>query len=107
MKTSHFYQVTSNCSKQQQQAINEMPTAESQVNYEDFLVAENETEVQENQVQDVEDEDIGSDTDDESRFDAAGCVSLIYKVEMEDKKGTDLPIKLTSPKLTDETSIRL
>ena len=89
-----------------------MPTAESQVNYEDFLVAENETEVQENQVQenqvqDVEDEDIGSDTDDESRFDAAECVSLIYKVEMEDKKGTDSPIKLTSPKLTDKTSIRL
>ena len=32
----------------------------------------------------------------ESRFDAAGCVSLIYKVEMEDKKGTDLPINIFS-----------
>ena len=60
-----------------------MPSAESQVNYEDFVVDENEIENEENQIHDMEDDD---DTDDDSRFDAPGCVSLIYKVEMEDKK---------------------
>ena len=60
-----------------------MSSAETQADNEDFLVAENEAE---NHEQDVEEDS----SDDESRFDAAGCVSLIYKVEMEDKKGTDL-----------------
>ena len=62
-----------------------MPSAETQADYEDFPAGENEAE---NHEQDVEEDS----SDDESRFDAAGCVSLIYKVEMEDKKGTDLPI---------------
>jgi len=69
-----------------------MPSAETQADYEDFSVAENETEQRENQEQDVEEDS----SDDESRFDAAGCVSLIYKVEMEDKKGIDLPINIFS-----------
>ena len=60
-----------------------MPSAETQADYEDFPAGENEAE---NHEQDVEEDS----SDDESRFDAAGCVSLIYKVEMEDKKGTDL-----------------
>ena len=65
-----------------------MPSAETQANYEDFPVAEMEHERHENQGQVADDDS----SDDESRFDAAGAVSLIYKVEMEDKKGTDLPI---------------
>ena len=64
-----------------------MPTAETQADYEDFPVAEMEAQ------QEIMDQDVEEDSsDDESRFDAAGAVSLIYKVEMEDKKGTDLPI---------------
>ena len=62
-----------------------MPSAETQADYEDFPVAGNEAE---NHEQDVEEDS----SDDESRFDAAGSVSLIYKVEMADKKGTDLLI---------------
>ena len=67
-----------------------MPSAETQADYADFPAAEMEDEqmIQENQEQDVEDDS----SDDDSRFDAPGSVSLIYKVEMEDKKGTDLPI---------------
>ena len=65
-----------------------MPSAETQADYEDFPIAEMEPERQENQDQDGDEDS----SDDESRFDAAGAVSLIYKVEMEDKKGTDLPI---------------
>ena len=69
-----------------------MPSAETQAEHEDFLDAENEAEQRENQEQDVEEDS----SDDESRFDAAGCVSLIYKVEMDDKKGTDLLINIIS-----------
>jgi len=64
-----------------------MPSAETQADYEDFPLAEMEHEQQGNMDQDVEEDS----SDDESRFDAPGSVSLIYKVEMEDKKGTDLP----------------
>ena len=74
-----------------------MPSAETQADYADFPAAEMEAEqmIQENQEQDVEDDS----SDDDSRFDAPGSVSLIYKVEMEDKKGTDLPIlRLNSQK---------
>ena len=75
-----------------------MPSAETQANYEDFPVAENEAEqpVAENPVAENQEQDVEEDSsDDESRFDAAGCVSLIYKVEMpEDKKGTDLLINI-------------
>ena len=62
-----------------------MPSTETQADYDDFPVDGNEAE---NHEQDVEEDS----SDDESRFDAAGCVSLIYKVEMADKKGTDLLI---------------
>ena len=62
-----------------------MPSAECQVNYEDLLVAEDEQGPDQNEA--MIDEDIEDDSDDDSRFDS--CVSLIYKVEMEDKKGTD------------------
>ena len=62
-----------------------MPSAECQVNYEDLLVAEDEQGPDQNQA--MIDENIEDDSDDDSRFDS--CVSLIYKVEMEDKKGTD------------------
>ena len=82
---------TSNSSTHQQAkqpAIIKMPSAETQADYEDFPIAEMEPERQENQDQDGDEDS----SDDESRFDAAEAVSLIYKVEMEDKKGTDLPI---------------
>ena len=70
-----------------------MPSAETQADYEDFPIAEIDAEQQGNMDQDVEEES----SDDESRFDAAGAVSLIYKVEMEDKKGTDLPHLILCP----------
>ena len=62
-----------------------MPSAECQVNYEDFQAADDEQSLNQNQV--IIDEEIEEHSDDDSRFDS--CVSLIYKVEMEDKKGSD------------------
>ena len=61
-----------------------MPSAESQVNYEDFEDAEDQAVPLIDQNQAMVDEEM-DDSDDDSRFDS--CVSLIYKVEMEDKKG--------------------
>ena len=69
-----------------------MPSAETQANYEDFLGAENQSFQAAGDNQAFTEEDIEEDIDEDSEFDAefdAGCVSLIYKVEMEDKKGPD------------------
>ena len=69
-----------------------MSSAETQANHEDFLVAETQSFQAAVENQAFDEEDIEEDIDGDSEFDAefdAGCVSLIYKVEMEDKKGPD------------------